>query len=136
MSIVYAQEQSLSVADYVAVLSETIMRAKRPLTNTQRIGEMLAGANFIVTAREDGVILGLARCITDYAWIAYCAELAVKESAQGRGVGAGIMDKIHELLGPKIGLVLISEPNAIGFYERIGLERQDSAFFRTRLDRS
>lgn len=136
MSIVYAQEQSLGVADYVAVLGETIMRAKRPLTNTQRIGEMIAGANFIVTARDDGIILGLARCITDYAWIAYCAELAVKESAQGRGVGAGIMAKIHELLGPKLGLVLISEPSAVGFYERIGLERQDSAFFRTRLDRS
>lgn len=136
MSIVYAREQSLSVADYVAVLGETIMRAKRPLTNTQRIGEMIAGANFIVTARDDGIILGLARCITDYAWIAYCAELAVKESAQGRGVGAGIMAKIHELLGPKLGLVLISEPSAVGFYERIGLERQDSAFFRTRLDRS
>jgi len=136
VSIVYAQEQSLGVADYVAVLGETIMRAKRPLTNTQRIGEMIAGANFIVTARDDGIILGLARCITDYAWIAYCAELAVKESAQGRGVGAGIMAKIHELLGPKLGLVLISEPSAVGFYERIGLERQDSAFFRTRLDRS
>ena len=97
---------------------------------------MIAGANFIVTAREDGVILGLARCITDYAWIAYCAELAVKESAQGRGVGAGLIAKIRELLGPSIGLVLISEPEAIGFYERIGMERQDRAFFRTRLDRS
>ncbi len=87
MSIVYAQEQSLPVADYVAVLAETTMRDKRPLTNTVRIGEMIAGANFIVTARENDAILGLARCITDFAWIAYCAELAVKESAQGRGVG-------------------------------------------------
>ena len=136
MSIVYAQEQSLPVADNVAVLGETTMREKRPLTNSGRIGKMIAGANFIVTAREDGVILGLARCITDFAWIAYCAELAVKESAQGRGVGAGVMAKVHELLGPKIGLVLISEPDAVGFYKRIGLEWQDSAFFRTRLDRS
>ena len=136
MSIVYAQEQSLPVADYVAVLADTIMRTKRPLTNTQRIGEMIAGANFIVTAREDGVILGLARCISDGAWVCYCAELAVKESAQGRGIGAGIMAKAQELLGPKIGFVLISEPGAIGFYERLGMERQDSAFFRTRLDRS
>jgi hypothetical protein len=41
------------------------MRGKRPLANTERIGRMIAGANFIVTAREDGVILGLARCISD-----------------------------------------------------------------------
>lgn len=136
MSIVYAQEQMLPVADYVAVLGETIMRAKRPLKNTERIARMLAGANFIVTARDDGVILGVARCITDYAWIAYCCELAVKESAQGRGIGAGMLRFMEEALGPKIGLVLISEADAVGFYERVGMTLQDTAFFRTRLDRS
>ena len=112
------------------------MRDRRPIGNVERIGEMLAGANFIFTAREDGIILGLARCITDHAWIAYCAELAVKESAQGRGIGAELIKTAKDLLGPRIGLTLISEPAAVGFYERIGLERQDSAFFRTRLDRS
>ena len=136
MTIYYAQEQTLSVQDYVAVLSETTMREKRPLTNAARIAEMIRGANFIVTAREDGVILGLARCITDHAWIAYCAELAVRESAQGRGIGAGILEKANELLGPRIGLALVSETGALGFYQRIGMERLDSAFFRTRADRS
>ena len=136
MMIVYAQEHKLSVADYVAVLGETTMREKRPLTNTARIAEMIRGANFMVTAREDGVILGLARCITDHAWVAYCAELAVRESAQGRGIGAGVLAKVNEVLGPRIGLVLLSEPGALGFYERIGMERLDGAFFRTRADRS
>jgi GNAT superfamily N-acetyltransferase len=136
MSIVYAQEQSLSVGDYVAVLSGTTMRDKRPLANAQRIAEMLCGANLIVTAREDGVILGLARCISDGAWVAYCAELAVKESAQARGVGAGLIRTVKGILGPRIGLVLISEEEAIGFYTRIGMERYDRAFFLTREDRS
>ena len=136
MSIVYAREQSLSVADYVAVVGETTMRDRRPIANSKRIGEMLAGANFIVTAREDGVILGLARCITDFAWIAYCAELAVKESAQGRGVGAGLIKTVKELLGPRIGLTLISEEAAVGFYRRIGIEQVSTAFFLTREVRS
>jgi GNAT superfamily N-acetyltransferase len=136
MSIIYAQEQSLSVGDYVAVLSETTMRDKRPLANAQRIAEMLDGANFIVTAREDGVILGLARCISDGAWVAYCAELAVKEGAQGRGIGAGIIKAAKDILGPRMGLVLISEEEAVGFYTRIGMERYDRAFFLTREDRS
>ncbi len=134
--IVYAQEQNLRVEDYVAVLGETTMRDRRPLANRARIGEMLAGANFIVTAREDGVILGLARCITDYAWVAYCAELAVRERAQGRGIGLGLIDFCTRTLGPRIGLALFSEPNAVSFYERAGLTRLDSGFFRTREDRS
>ena len=136
MSIVYAQEQSLLVADYVAVLAETTMRDKRPLTNTKRIGEMIAGGNFIVTARENGVILGLARCITDYAWVCYCAELAVKESAQGRGIGRGILEACWELLGPRIGFMLVSEPAAVGFYAKLDMEREATAFWRTRTDRS
>jgi GNAT superfamily N-acetyltransferase len=134
VTIVYGREQDLSVADYVGVLGETTMRGKRPLANTERIGRMIAGANFVVTAREDGVILGLARCISDNVWIAYCAELAVKESAQGRGIGAGLIAKARELLGPGIGLLLVSELEAVGFYERIGMERLDRAFFHNRRD--
>jgi ribosomal protein S18 acetylase RimI-like enzyme len=136
VSIVYAQEQSLSVDDYVAVLRESIMATKRPLDNRERIGRMLAGGNFIVTARENGVILGLARCVTDYIWICYCAELCVKDSAQGRGIGRGILETSWEILGPKVGFMLVSEPTAVGFYERLGMEREDTAFWRARLDRS
>ncbi|MEQ1901135.1 MAG: GNAT family N-acetyltransferase [Devosia sp.] len=136
MSIVYAQERNLSVEDYVAVLSETTMRSKRPLANAERIGRMLRGANFIVTAREDGVILGLARCISDNEWIAYCAELAVKESAQGRGIGKGIIGKCYELLGPGMGLILAAEPEAVAFYERVGMQRLEAGFFHPRTDAS
>ena len=136
MSVTYAAEPGLSVEDYVAVLAETTMRTKRPLANRQRIAQMLAGANLIVTARRDGEILGLARCISDGAWICYCAELAVKESAQGLGVGANIIRTLNELLGPKVGLALFSEPEALGFYEKAGLTRLDNGFFRTRADRS
>ena len=136
MSVTYAEEPGLGVDDYVSVLAETTMRTKRPLANRKRIGDMLAGANLIVTARQDGEILGLARCISDGAWICYCAELAVKESAQGLGIGSGIIGKLNELLGPKIGLALFSEPEALGFYEKAGLTRLDNGFFRTRADRS
>lgn len=135
MSVVYAQEQSLTAPDYVAVLRETTMRTKRPLDNLARIDRMLAGANFIVTAREDGVILGLARCITDNEWVAYCAELAVKESAQGRGIGKAILDKCYALLGPGISLGLAAEPTAIAFYEHIGMHPYP-AFFHMRTDAS
>lgn len=136
MSIVYAEEPGLSVADYVAVFGESSMRSKRPLANEERIAQMLAGANFIVTARRDGEILGIARCITDRAWICYCADLAVRESAQGLGVGRGIVETCWQLLGPKVGFVLVSEPEAIGFYERVGMSRDLTALYRTRSDRS
>lgn len=135
MSITYQQELTLTAADYISVLSRTTMRDKRPLANTDRIQGMLDGANFIVTARESDTIVGLARCITDFAWIAYCAELAVAETHQGLGVGQKLIEVAKALLGPQIGLSLLAEPEAEGFYRRIGME-QYPAFFLDREDRS
>ncbi len=84
MTITYARELGLAAADYILVLGNTTMRSRRPLANPARIQKMLDGANFIVSAREDGELVGLARCITDFAWICYCAELAVREDHQGK----------------------------------------------------
>lgn len=136
MSIVYAQEQDLGVEDYAAVIAETTMRDRRPLANPGRVARMLAGSNLIVTARDtDGQILGLARCMSDTAWICYCSDLAVKESAQGRGIGRGLLDKCAELLGPGIGLVLVSYPESASFYQQIGMEPAQ-AHYRARTDAS
>jgi ribosomal protein S18 acetylase RimI-like enzyme len=134
MTVIYAREQDLAAGDYVAVVSETTMRTNRPLANPARIAQMLAGSNLIVTARDaDGAILGLARCMSDSAWICYCSDLAVKESAQGRGIGRGLLDKCAEILGPRIGLVLVSYPESASFYDRAGMERAQ-AHYRARQD--
>jgi GNAT superfamily N-acetyltransferase len=134
MSVTYAQEQSLSVEDYVGVLGDCAMRDQRPLDNIARIAAMLAGANFIVTAREDGHILGLARCMTDNAWTCYCLELAVRDSAQKRGVGRGILETCWALLGPRLSFVLMSDPRAVGFYRQVGMEQYAETYFHARLD--
>lgn len=134
MTVICAQEQDLSVEDYAAVISETTMRTNRPLGNPARIAQMLDGSNLIVTARDaDGTILGLARCMSDGAWICYCSDLAVKETAQGRGVGRALLDKCAEVLGPRIGLVLVSYPESASFYDGVGMERAQ-AHYRPRTD--
>ncbi len=132
--IVYARETNLSAADYIAVIGDTYMRSSRPIGNPARVAAMLAGSNFVVTAREtDGTIIGLARCMNDGAWVCYCADLAVRESHQGRGIGKALLDKMAELLGPRIGIALIAYHEAASFYRRIGLDEYPG-FFRERTD--
>lgn len=134
MSIRYARETAFGADEYIAVLEQTTMRDKRPLANRARIRRMLDGSGFVVVARDaEGVAIGLARCITDEAWICYCAELAVIERYQGHGIGRSLLDTCRALLGPDLGLILVAEPEAAGFYSRIGMEPYP-AFFSPRIN--
>lgn len=133
MTIIYAREQDLPAKDYIAVVGSTYMREKRPLANTRRIDAMLRGSTLIVTARDDdGSILGLARGITDGAWVCYLADLVVMDGQQGRGIGKAILDHCAEVLGPEMGIVLVAYPQAEPFYRHIGLGEM-TGFYRERL---
>jgi GNAT superfamily N-acetyltransferase len=134
--ITYERERRLLAADYIDCVGRTTLGASRPLANPERIQAMLEGANFIVTARDNsGALVGLARCLCDDAWICYCADLAVRDSHQGQGIGRAIIEKARNLLGPGIGFILVSEPSAASFYERAGMQRH-TAFFHPRTDAS
>jgi GNAT superfamily N-acetyltransferase len=122
MSIIYAQEQSLPVSDYVAVLATTYMRDSRPIGNAERIGRILAGSNMIVTARDEaGAIVGLGRGISDGEWVVYLADLVVHADHQRKGIGSGILKKMKEIIGPGMGIVLVAYPQAEAYYKKIGL---------------
>lgn len=137
MTVTCQREAELSVEDYVRVIGDTAMRSKRPLANRARIAAMLSGTNLFVTARDEaGEILGLARCLTDFAWICYCAELAVRENAQGLGIGKALLAATRDLLGPRVSITLVAEPDAVAFYERVGMERVPAAFVIQRTDRT
>ena len=123
MAIVYAQEQDLPVADYIAVLGSTYMKEKRPLANAERIARVLKGSNFIVTARdsETGAIMGLARGISDGEWVCYLADIVVHTSHQGKGIGSALLKECKRILGPGMGIILVAYPEAEAFYRKIGL---------------
>ena len=129
--IVYAREQDLPVADYVEVIAHSTLT--RPIRDPKRVATMLAGSSLIVSARLDGRCVGLARCMSDGGWVAYCADLAVDDRYQGRGIGRALLEKVKETIGDGIGLALISVPGAIPFYEKMGsamgFERTGDAFW-------
>ncbi|TIX36341.1 MAG: GNAT family N-acetyltransferase, partial [Mesorhizobium sp.] len=56
-------------------------------------------------------------------------ELAVCKAAQGLGIGKGLLHEVRRQLGPSVAISLISMPDAVGFYERIGMKRVSDAFW-------
>ena len=136
MSVVYAREAALPVEDYVAVVGNSALGASRPIADRERIAAMLAGADLVVSARVDGRCVGVARCLTDFAWVAYCGDLAVHDEFQGRGIGLGLLAALRDILGERVGMALLSAPGAVGFYDsqgpKVELHKTPDAYFMTR----
>lgn len=134
-NIVYARETTIDVADFHRVLVDSGLGAIRPVDDPPRLQSMLDNANMIVTARrghDHGELVGVARCFTDFSWSCYLSELAVSATAQGLGIGKGLLDETRRQLGPNVSLILASVPDAVGFYQRAGMARIDEAFWYKR----
>ena len=128
-AVVCKREPALSVDEFRSVLIESGLGATRPVDDEARLRQMLAGAGWLMTARTpDGRLLGVARCLSDGAWVAYLAELAVSRQAQGQGVGRRLLQALRDELGPRVTLVLASVPEAVAFYETVGMPRMPDVF--------
>ncbi len=136
--VVYALEPGLSVAEFVDVLVRSSLAERRPVADLKRIGTMLERADIIVTARAGGVLVGVARSVTDFSYCCYLSDLAVDRQWQGRGIGTGLMLRTKEAavaeFGDGVRCILLSAPAAIEFYEKVGLERHPNCFDFTNLN--
>ncbi|PBB81642.1 GNAT family N-acetyltransferase [Mesorhizobium sp. WSM3879] len=133
--VLYASEPALNVAEFRRVLVESGLGETRPIDDEARLKTMLSNANLVLTARLDSEgkpLVGVARRVTDFSWVCYISELAVSASAQGLGIGKGLMDEARRQLGTSVAISLISMPDAVGFYERIGMKRMPDAFWFSR----
>jgi ribosomal protein S18 acetylase RimI-like enzyme len=127
----YSREPRLDVSEFRRVLVESGLGPTRPIGDKVRLNAMLSAAGLILTARleQPGYpLVGVARGITDFSWCCYICELAVSASAQGLGIGKGLLDEARRQLGPGVSVMLASVPEAVGFYERIGMARLPDAF--------
>ncbi len=134
--IAYAVEERLDPAEMVDVFRRSGLAERRPVDNAGLVERMAAGANLVVTARAGGLMVGLARSVTDFAYCVYLSDLATDSAWQGRGIGRRLIEMTRDAAGPNANLILISAPRAMDFYRRvgpdIGLENVDSGWILRR----
>lgn len=100
----------------------------RPIDNPDRIERMYTGSNLVITARENGKLVGVSRSITDGAWSTYLADLAVSPNVQKSGIGKRLVELTKEAVGDESMVLLLSVPTAMEYYPKIGMEKLDNAF--------
>ena len=92
----------------------------RPITDLARIQTMIHHSNLTITAWDGDVLAGIARTVTDFGYCCYLADLVVDSAYQRKGIGRGLITLIQKAIGLEVSLVLISSPDATGFYEKLG----------------
>jgi predicted N-acetyltransferase YhbS len=136
VSITYQLEPKLSSQEFVDVLQRSTLAERRPVHDASTIEKMLANADLIVTARNNGVLVGVSRAITDFAYCTYLSDLAVDEKCQRQGIGRELIRRTHEAAGLHTTLILLSAPKAQSYYPHIGMTRHESCWIIPRESRS
>ena len=95
---------------------------RRPIDDRERFARMLAHANLVITAWEGGLLVGISRCISDFAWTTYLADLAVRVSHQRRGIGTELIRRT-QAAAPQAKVLLLAAPAAEQYYPHIGFKQ-------------
>lgn len=128
MNIDYAVEPNLSAREFQAILVASTLAERRPAEDLDRLATMLRHADLIVTARDSGQLVGIARAVTDFSYCCYLSDLAVDAGYQRRGIGKRLIEETHRAAGAGTTLVLVAAPAAEGYYPRIGMKHVPSCW--------
>lgn len=126
--ITYQVENNLSVEDFAQVLRSSTLAERRPMQDAERMHKMVAHANIIVTARDNGKIVGVSRALSDFSFCTYLSDLAVDKNYQHQGIGIELI-KQTKLAAPQAKLILLAAPAAVDYYPRIGMTRHEHCFY-------
>lgn len=123
---------TVSVEEFRSLLLDSGLAARRPVDEPDRLAAMLANSNVIVSARLNNKLVGVARSLSDLLFCCYLSDLAVSKDAQGRGIGARLIEETRRHVGPTVSVILNAVPVAVGFYQRIEMPALPDCFWHRR----
>jgi len=135
MSMTYHLEPDLAPEEFIDVLRRSTLAERRPVNDLDSIRTMIKNADVTVTARLDGLLIGVSRAITDFAYCTYLSDLAVDEKYQRQGIGQELIRRTHEAAGLHTMLILLAAPKAQTYYPHIGMTKHESCWFIPRQSR-
>lgn len=122
MSIDYTTNAAISAEQFIDILQRSTLGERRPLHDRSCMEGMVRHANLMVTAWDQGRLVGVARSITDFHYACWLSELAVDRAYQRRGIGKELISRTQAALGPHCKLRLIAAPGAADYYPHIGFQ--------------
>lgn len=124
--IEYRHNFPLEAAGVAAVFDASGIR--RPTKDLARIERMFANANLIFSAWHEGKLVGVCRALTDFSYCCYLSDLAVDKAFQKHGIGRELIARVRSTVGEEVALVLLSAPEAMKYYPKVGFEKIENGF--------
>lgn len=128
MNVIYQQEPDLEPAEFIDVMRRSTLAERRPVPEIERVRRLLRNSDVIITARLDGLLVGISRAITDFVYCTYLADLAVDVNHQRLGIGKELVRQTRLAAGEENLLVLLAAPAAETYYPHIGFTRHQSCW--------
>ncbi len=128
MSITYRRGNDLSIKQVSELYRACTLGDRRPIDDVAVLKQMLEHANLIITAWDGELLVGISRSLTDFGYVCYLADLAVRDSYQRKNIGRQLIEHTRAALGSKAMIVLLAAPQAVDYYPRLGFTRHESAW--------
>ena len=126
-NIEYRDGADLAVEIAIELYNASGLGERRPVDDPAIFADMLRHANLTVTAWDGDLLVGISRTLTDFSYVGYLSDLAIRRSHQKLGIGIELIQKTREKMGPRSMLVLLSAPQAVEYYPRVGFAQHPSA---------
>ncbi len=123
----YRTGNDLDLDEVIDVYVDSTLGERRPVDDRERMAGMLREANLVITARDGGRLVGIARSVSDFHYATYLSDLAVRLSHQRQGIGIELIRKTREA-APRAAIILLAAPAAVEYYPRIGFAQHQSAW--------
>lgn len=121
------EENTISLKEFIFLLEDSGLGKRRPMDNLDLLRKMIDGANFWVTAKENGKTVGILRGLSDRCYRCFIADLAVAKDHQGKGIGKSLLQFTRDL-NPDMRLFLFSAEDAEPFYQRLGFTLHEKCY--------
>lgn len=120
MNIDYKINAPITADQFIDLLVRSTLAERRPIHDRECMEGMIVNSNLTVSAWERGVLVGIARSMTDFHYVCYLSDLAVCQTRQKLGIGRQLQAITQKQLSPQCKLILIAAPAANTYYDHLG----------------
>ena len=125
--ISYRTGNILDLDEVIELYRASTLGQRRPIDDRARMELMLRNANLVITAWDQDLLVGISRSLSDFTYVTYLSDLAVRESHQRQGIGRELIRRTQDASATAT-IILLAAPAAEQYYPHIGFLHHPQAW--------